>query len=132
LFLTLGRDYRRLARILCGLIVAVWIYRAVLFFGFHVREVYFYEAFDTRADHLLIGCLLAVTLRADWSGLLDANVRAAWTAVAVAGLLAVSNVMEFKYGTDYRDTIGFIANPLLTAVWIAQLIGMRNPCSGAG
>ena len=126
-FLLLRRNYRRMSQFLAGAILAIWVYRGALAFVFHVHEGYIYEAFDTRADHLLIGCLLAVVLRArlfprfwDWiSG-------RSWAAAAVAALLAMSSVAEYIYGHVYRDSIGFIVSPLLTAVWITQLIALRS------
>jgi peptidoglycan/LPS O-acetylase OafA/YrhL len=126
-FILLRRNYRRMAQVLAGAIVAIWIYRAVLVFVFHVNQGYIYEAFDTRADHLLIGCLLAVMLRARlltgfWNWI---SVRS-WAAAAVAGLLALSSIAESVYGATYRDTVSFIANPLLTAIWITQLIALRD------
>ena len=62
LFLLLWRNPARMARFLTAGIVFVWIYRLVLLYGFHVNQGYLYEAFDSRADSLMIGCLLAVLL----------------------------------------------------------------------
>jgi peptidoglycan/LPS O-acetylase OafA/YrhL len=126
-FLMLRSDYRRAARFLAIAIGALWVYRAALVLIFKVDQGYIYEAFDTRADHLLIGCLLAVVLRA---GLLPAFWK--WicehrsTAFASAGLLAASSIAEARYGTGYRDTIGFIVNPLLAALFIAQMIAFSG------
>ena len=44
----------QLTRLLIAVICSLWIYRAVLKYGFHVWQGYFYEAFDTRADQLLL------------------------------------------------------------------------------
>src|ERR1039458_10817590 len=63
-FLALRRNYTRMTRFLAGAIMAIWVYRETLVLIFDVRQGYIYEAFDTRADHLLMGCLLAVVLRA--------------------------------------------------------------------
>jgi Predicted acyltransferases len=126
-FLLLRRDYRRMSRYLAGAILAIWVYREALVFIFDVNQVYIYKAFDTRLDHLLVGCLLAVVLRArlfprfwNWIG-----VRS-WAAVVIAALLAMSSVAEFLYGHLYRDSISFIVSPLLTAVLITQLIALRS------
>jgi peptidoglycan/LPS O-acetylase OafA/YrhL len=126
-FLLLRRDYRRMCQFLAGAIIAIWVYREALVFIFDVHEGYIYEAFDTRADHLLIGCLLAVMLRARlfprfWGWI---SVRS-WAAAVVAALLALSSVAECVYGHIYRDSVSFIVTPLLTAVWITQLIALRN------
>jgi peptidoglycan/LPS O-acetylase OafA/YrhL len=127
LFLLFRNSYRRLARMLCGLIFAFWVYRALLVLGFRTPEVYLYEAFDARADHLLVGCLLAVTLRADylpnlWRGLCSRS----GMALIVVGCLLASNGAEYVYGHSYRDTIGAIVDPILTAVFVVQMIAMAN------
>lgn len=44
------------------IILGQWIYRAILYLGFHVNWFYCYSTFDMRADALLIGCLLAILL----------------------------------------------------------------------
>ena len=118
--------YRRAAAILCASILAFWIYRGILV-ARDVSQVYRYEAFDARADNLLAGCLLAVLLRAGiaprlWSWLCTRS----WRALPVVGLLALSNFAELAYGPGYRDTIGDIAEPLLTAIFIAQIIAMAG------
>ena len=116
-----------MSRFLAGAILVIWIYREVLVFVFRVHQGYIYEAFDTRADHLLIGCLLAVALRAKlvprfWSW----TTGRPWAAAVTAGLLAVSNLGEAAYGHQYRDSVSFIVNPVLTAIWIPQLIALRH------
>ena len=126
-FLALRGNYKSMSRFLAGAIVVIWIYREVLVWVFRVHQGYIYEAFDTRADHLLIGCLLAVALRAKlvpkfWSWITGRP----WAAAVTAGLLALSNLGEAAYGYQYRDGVSFIVNPVLTAIWIAQLIALRN------
>jgi peptidoglycan/LPS O-acetylase OafA/YrhL len=126
-FLLLRRNYKRMSQYLAGAILAIWIYREALVFIFDVYQGYIYEAFDTRADHLLMGCLLAVALRARlvprfWNWI---SVRS-WVAAVIAVMLAISSVTEWAYGAVYRDSISFIVSPLLTAVWITQLIALRN------
>jgi peptidoglycan/LPS O-acetylase OafA/YrhL len=126
-FLLLRRNYRRMSLVLAGAILAIWIYREVLIFVFDVHQGYIYEAFDTRADHLLMGCLLAVVLRTRqlpqfWNWI---SVRS-WAAAVVAALLALSGVAESFYGPLYRDSVSFIVNPVLTAIWITQLIALRG------
>jgi peptidoglycan/LPS O-acetylase OafA/YrhL len=62
LFFLWKDNLRRLIVATISIVIAVWAYRAVLQFGLHVPQGYLYEAFDTRADHLLMGCLLALIL----------------------------------------------------------------------
>ena len=113
------RDNRRRARFLAGAIAAIWVYREILVFVAHRSEGYIYEAFETRIDHLLVGCLLAVLLRQGaygrvWEGLC-ATRRVAWP---LLGLLAGSTALANLYGATYRDAIGFVVDPLLAAALI--------------
>jgi peptidoglycan/LPS O-acetylase OafA/YrhL len=126
-FVLLRGNYRRMSQLLAGGILAIWVYREALVFVFHVHEGYIYEAFDTRADHLLMGCLLAVVLRARmfprfWSWISGRS----WAAAATGAMLAISSVGESVYGHVYQDGISFILTPVLTAVWITQLIALRG------
>ena len=61
---------------------------------FRIHEGYVYEAFDMRADHLLIGCLLDVWLYSGWSSKLFHIVAARpamlWVTVL---LIALSSTM---------------------------------------
>src|SRR5256885_10455621 len=51
-FILLKRNQNRLRFLLCAT-AGVWIYRELLVFVFHDPQGYIYEAFDTRADHLM-------------------------------------------------------------------------------
>jgi peptidoglycan/LPS O-acetylase OafA/YrhL len=125
-FLALRRSYRQMSCLLAGAILAIWIYREALIFIFHVPQGYIYEAFDTRADHLLTGCLLALVLRAGLFPRFWGWMVRSWAALVVVALLAISSVAELLFGHIFRDSISFVVNPLLTAIWIAQLIALRR------
>jgi peptidoglycan/LPS O-acetylase OafA/YrhL len=60
LLLLLLNKRSTLIRTLSLIILVQWTYRAILYLVFHVHWDYVYNAFDTRADALLSGCLLAV------------------------------------------------------------------------
>jgi len=127
LFVGLSKDLRRMARFLVATILVVWAWRAIGRFGLGIWEGWAYEAFDMRADHLAIGCLLAVALRAGlvprlWAAL------CAWpaTALVTIALIAGSAWLGYRYDEPYRDSVGFIADPLLTAVLIVQAIAFRS------
>lgn len=126
LFLFLRDRPRLLCRITSAIIGCVWIYRFVLKYGFHVWQGYFYEAFDTRMDHLLIGCLLAISLfhfrQAPFWNMLT---RVPVLCMSIAGLFC-SAALEYRLGDRYRDVWSFIVNPLLCASLIPQLIVHRN------
>jgi peptidoglycan/LPS O-acetylase OafA/YrhL len=126
LFVLLRKDKSKLSRVIAALIVAAWVYRAALQFVFHVRQGWFYKAFDTRFDHLLAGCLLAVLLfsnrKPDWDRycLHGGLLLGAFTA------LVLSAVLEMRYGSGYRDSIAFLIDPLLVAALIPLLIAQRQ------
>jgi peptidoglycan/LPS O-acetylase OafA/YrhL len=115
------RDNTRRIKALAMMILFVWLYRMILVTVVHVNSGYIYEALDTRADHLLIGCLLATLLyegRAAkiWKAL-TASTHLIWITL---GLLAVSSVAPSVLGVTYRNLVGFILDPLLTAALIVQ------------
>src|SRR5262245_2415270 len=120
--------YRRgtLARRLVLAIGAVWVYRWILV-AVGVPQHYIYEAFDTRADHLMVGCLLAVALRgglapATWNALCAHAGLPAFT----VGALVLSSFLGYRFGPAYRDVVGFVVDPLLVAALIVQLIAWSN------
>ena len=122
LFLLFCRNLKHLKIAIVGLILATWIWRVVLVFGFTASGGYIYSAFDTRLDNLLVGCLLAVILREHslerlWSVLL----RNTLIPVATVMLLAVS--IYFSLGSVvYKSTVGFAVEPILMAVFITQMM----------
>lgn len=74
----------------------------------------------------MIGCLLAVALRARFApGLWERVCGNACFSAITAALIVGSDLVEFYYGTSYRDTVGGIVNPVLVAILIAQLIAFR-------
>lgn len=127
LFVFMVRKGKLLVVFPAALIVIAWIYRAVLQFWLHVWQGYFYEAFDARFDHLLVGCLLGIVLfktrnNPAWSVL----TRFKWLPFLTVALIFGSVALEARFGTDYRDSLGFLFNPLLTALLIPQLIAFRK------
>ena len=121
------RDNKKRVQFLALMIAAVWIYREVLVFVVHRDQGYIYEAFDTRVDHPLLGCLLAVILRSGrmpglWRRLCSTPLWA-WLTLA---LLVLSATVQNLSGTTYRDAVGFIVDPLLVAILLAQTIASRD------
>ena len=127
LFLLLRKRPNRQVYVLLGLIVAVCVHRELLHFVFGVWQGYIYEAFDTRADHLLMGCLLAVLLRL---GFLGGFWRAICSRLALSVittlLLLASVALQIHFGTTYRDTVAFVVDPFLVALLIVQAIAFRG------
>ena len=122
MFVMLARNRRQLFRGTCWSILAVWIYRNLLYLA-GAPEEYVYTAFDTRIDHLLVGCLLAVSLRYGYFG-------RGWTVVCskpgytllTLGAFAGSITAGCILGPAYRNTIGFMVDPILVAILLGQLL----------
>lgn len=129
-FLVLQRNQHRIRFLAVG-VVAVMVYRELLVFYFHRDQGYIYEAFDTRADQLLIGCLLAVTLHLGaWGRLWRWLCASQWAVAATVVLLVASSALAVQFGSTYRDAIGFLVDPVLVAVLIAQTVAW--PATGVG
>jgi peptidoglycan/LPS O-acetylase OafA/YrhL len=104
----------------------VWIYRTILP-AVGAPPSYIYTAFETRADHLLIGCALAICLRYQYFArfLTMICARTAYMLVPVGGML-LSAVAWVRFGDSYRDAVGFIVDPVLIAVLMVQLLATRD------
>jgi peptidoglycan/LPS O-acetylase OafA/YrhL len=126
LFILLRRDGPKFRRVVAALIVGAWAYRAILQFGFHVHQGWFYEAFDTRFDHLLVGCLLALVLFKGPSERWERYCSSGALLAGACAMLAFSVWLESLYGAAYRDSIAFIVDPLLVAAMIPMLIAQRG------
>jgi peptidoglycan/LPS O-acetylase OafA/YrhL len=110
-FLFVRFQPKHLAKILAGFIVAVWIYRPL-----HDSR-YIYYAFETRADALAVGCLVAVLIH------LGYNFRwltAKWMIAPV--LLATLAVMKFA-AHDNPLTLSIF--PLLAMALILESVVHR-------
>lgn len=126
LFIFLGWHRKRIE----GLIAAIgfiWAYRLLMVLIFRIHQGYVYEAFDMRADHLLIGCLLAVSLYSGSSTrifrVIGARPAMLWVTVM---LITLSSMMPSLVSWRYRDLVGFIVDPMLTAVLITQALTFWN------
>lgn len=125
-FILLRTNKRRILA-LASAILGVWVYRTMLVNVVGVPQGYIYEAFETRADHLAIGCLLAVLLyerRLPYLfNTLTGHRFFIWLTIAALG---TSSVAPFLMQHDYRDSIGFIVEPVLMAILIVQAVSFRN------
>jgi peptidoglycan/LPS O-acetylase OafA/YrhL len=117
-FLTLSSDLKRMQKFLIALIVGIWIYRIMLQVFASVPWSYIYYAFDTRVDHIMTGCLLAVVVKRRTADRL-------WNVVCASPYmpLVTLSLMILLASLDgfivYRNA-GFIAWPVLCAVLIIQ------------
>lgn len=121
------KDLRRLTHVLVAVIVAADIYRIVLFFKFHVSREWLSFAFDSRVDHLLVGCLLAVLLKRgvmqEFWAFITSRI---WISLLVFSLIVASIALDGHYGLAYKFAVGFVVDPLLTAVLLVQVIVFAN------
>ena len=126
-FLFFLRKRNGLAKFLVVVIAMVWIHRLVLLILVHVNRGYCYEAFDTRADSLAAGCLLAVLLwNRKFQGFFNWICSSQWLAVSFIVALTASSAAELYFGRYYRDAIGLGLDSLLVAICIPQLISFWN------
>jgi peptidoglycan/LPS O-acetylase OafA/YrhL len=120
-------DLRKLTQFIVAGIIAVDVYRIVLFFGFHVSDNWLTFTFDSRIDHLLVGCLLAVLLkRKVMSGVWEWLTARIWISLVTLSLIVLSIALSFQYGDPYKYAVGFVLDPLLTAVLLVQVIAFSG------
>ena len=123
-FLLLRNNQSR-EKLLMILIPCLWAYRLILVWV-GVPQGYIYSALDTRADHLLIGCLFAVLMferrgSKFWQAITG---RGAFLAITLS-MLALSSYLTGLLGPAFRDTVGFIADPLLAVALLAQGLSLQ-------
>lgn len=112
-------------RLCAGVIGAIWIYRIALHLS-GVNEAYIYTAFETRVDHLLVGCALALALRDPaWDGLWP-HLTTRVARFATVAALGLSLVAAYRFGIPYRNTTGFLVDPVLLAILFVQLFAFDD------
>jgi peptidoglycan/LPS O-acetylase OafA/YrhL len=105
----------------------LWIYREVMLLVVGVPERYAHQALDMRADHLLIGCLLAVALyEGSFARLWSFVCRSPLMQVATLILLVAEEVVASAGLHRFRLWGGYILEPVLFVLLIPQLIAFRN------
>jgi peptidoglycan/LPS O-acetylase OafA/YrhL len=121
-FFLLRHTTRRMY-VLLVIIPLFWIYRIVAVLCFHAWQGHVYEGLDMRADHLLVGCLLATILfQKSASRLCQLVGSRPWTLWITVVALALSSTAPrlLPHAWRYRDTVGFVIAPILTAILIVQ------------
>ena len=124
-FVAFHKNLRRLTYVLIAAIVLINFHRLILHFGFHVHEKWISFSFDTRADHILIGCLLAVLLKRGvgtwfWNWITARS----WFSLVPLLLTIASIAISFHRGLAYRFSVGFVLDPLFTAILLVQVIAL--------
>ena len=115
LLLLIGPDRRRvIAFSLAAFVTAVLCWRSTVYLETNLGVAWIYNAFDTRADNVAIGCLLAVLAT---SGSIDKFAeRITGSLVAPAILVAALAGWTSLAGPDWRYTVGLTLEPLLLAL----------------
>ena len=127
--LLMRRGIARARAVLCAVILLVVVWRSWLYLGTSAGSAWVNNAFDTRADNLAVGCLLALC-----AGAPRFDRWAAWSATSplaplvTVGLLLASRINSPK---AYHYSIGYSVDALLLAVLIVQLVQLseRKPWS---
>ena len=120
--LLFARSRQRLLRVTCWSILAVWLCRIGLQLA-GAPEQYIYTALETRIDHLLVGCVVAISLRDGffaqfWRAACD---KTGYILLPLGGLI-LSEAAAWFVGTAYRNTVGFMLDPVMVAILMTQLI----------
>ncbi len=116
---------RLLLHVTCWAIVMVWIYRTSLHLAGVPQE---YILHRVRYPHRspAVGCALAISLHGGhftrfWSAVCS---RLRYILLPLGGL-AISTALAMQFGTDYRNTLGFIIDPVLVTIVLVQLLATR-------
>jgi peptidoglycan/LPS O-acetylase OafA/YrhL len=122
--LWIWRKPRRAAHAVVGIILAIWLWRAVLMVSFGVPWSYIYNAFDTRADALMVGSLLAILLYGERiPAFLFPLISTRWLVlVPIAALALVSRLDLYPPRSLMLQLISFSLAPVLAAVILLQWV----------
>lgn len=120
-FLLFSKKTRHLMLSLAAVIVAIWIHRGHLWMSDHA-SYYITYAFDTRADALLVGCLLALVLKEGFAQQVFERIcRPVWspllTCLLIGASLYAGGVWE-----GYKLVGGLAIEPVLVAILLCQWI----------
>lgn len=120
----------KLEHALLLLILVIWGHRMHLHASGLASDAYIYRALDTRADHLLIGCLAAVLLRHAQARdqLTKLGQKCPWLAWLLAALLLTSG--QFHGDRDYRYLFAYSAEPIVMALLIPMVMLKAQESSG--
>jgi peptidoglycan/LPS O-acetylase OafA/YrhL len=124
-FLLLGHRPRRMFAGIVACIAVINVYRIILH-NVGVPEEYIYTAFETRLDHLLVGCAIAVALQHKIGTGLWSVVARREALPLLVGLLAVSIFCGNVYGIPYRNTVGFAIDPVLIGLLLVRLLSRND------
>jgi peptidoglycan/LPS O-acetylase OafA/YrhL len=112
-------DVRSAYRSTLGIVVGVLLWRSFLMLTLHFDTGYTYHAFDSRADSLLIGCLLALwTTQPGFESFAKAVAASPLYPIGTLELLMLTN----QTGWLFMATFGWTIHACLMALLIVQLL----------
>ncbi len=122
----LRRGLAFVRRFLTFVIVVVAAWRSLLYLGFDVSHYYVYDAFETRADSLAIGCLMAAAIGTDALERLAGWIaRYPWLPLVTLALVTWS---RNHTSATWHYSVGFTVDSLLLGALILQLmVWHRHP-----
>ena len=101
-------------------VILVW--RCYLLLVAQVGMGYVYNAFDTRVDSILMGCLMALSIERDWFGRVTSVVAArSWFPLVTLALLMTSQ----QGGDAWAKGPGFSVDSVLLSVFVIQVLACR-------
>ncbi len=111
---------RRLSFLVLVTIVAIWIYRAVMWYCVGASIWYVLFSFETRADAIFIGALVALSVHfgSVWWRRVSTFPAMILTAAALTICAVLSNMMRLQV----RAGPGFTAGAILAAILIVQCV----------
>ncbi len=121
LLLLLLKHRSTIIRTMCLIIMGLWIYRAILFLGFHVSWEYLYSAFEMRADALLTGCLLSILAERDATRTLFSRALR-WQWLAAIPALALALIVIFPASSPSLSLLFWTLEPPIIAVSLIQFV----------
>jgi peptidoglycan/LPS O-acetylase OafA/YrhL len=124
-FLFFSRSTKTLSRFLVVTIIAVWVYRFILYrTGAPPYRIEI--GFDTRADQLAIGCLLAVILASAQARLTISRVSGYGLSLFGIAAAAMSLGLSWRFESAYTCPFGFGVDGIVAAVLITQAIACTD------
>ncbi len=116
------RARMRLAKSIVLVLLCVWVYRAAAQLMGLASDEYLYRALEMRADHLLIGCLLAVLLKQAQVRSWFERTHAAypWLLLVLFAILSISG--SYDGNLNYRYSVGYVIEPIATTLLLPLLV----------
>lgn len=108
---------------LVGVVGMIAAWRATLYFSGVGTVAYLYNAFDTRADSLALGCLMAIlATRREFTRVINGLASRAWFPLVTIALLVLSRL---GVNAGYHYAFGFTVDSILAAILIFQMLRLH-------